>query len=293
MTAEGPPVLEPQDSPEHPLAPFFAPARRGRREHYAAPERKRPRNRAVITMVHNEPVFLPIWLRYYSRCFAPEDIFVLDNGSTDGSTGQGGFVRIDVEHPTVDHTWMVRTIEALQHELQERYDVVLVCDVDELVAPVPEWGTLRAYLDRFDEASVNCLGYELLHMPGEAPLDLERPILEQRGHWFANGAYDKPALATVPMNWQPGFHSRADGYFNPDPDLRLIHLHRVDYELCRARHRTRQRRPWADEDAVQGWAAHNLITDDAAFKRWFYEASNWTPPEIRPEPIPAAWRGLF
>lgn len=296
MSSEVPqsqPVLEPQDSPDHPLAEFFAPARRGRRERYATRERKRHNSRALITMVCDEAVFLPIWLRYYSRFFSPDDIYVLDNGSIDGSTERDGFVRIPVEHDAVDHTWMVRTIEDLQHELQERYDVVLVTDVDEIVAPVPEWGTLGAYLDRFDEESVNCLGYELLHMPGEPPLDSDRPILDQRGHWFVNDAYDKAALATVPLTWRPGFHGRADGWFNPDPDLRLIHLHRVDYEICRARHRTRTSRPWADEDARRGWAAHNRITGEAEFERWFYEDSCFDTIEIRPEPIPASWRGLF
>ena len=38
---------------------------------------------------------------------------------------------------------MVSTIERHQHELLERYDVVLVTDVDEIVAPDPEWGTLE------------------------------------------------------------------------------------------------------------------------------------------------------
>ncbi len=91
-------------------------------------------------MVHNEPFFLPIWLRYYSRFFAAEDIYVLDNDSTDGSTDRDGFVRIPVSHDRVDHTWMVRTIEELQHELLERYDVVLVTDVDEIVIAHPRAG---------------------------------------------------------------------------------------------------------------------------------------------------------
>ena len=57
--------------------------------------------------MHNEAVFLPLWLRYYSRFFAPEDIYVLDNETTDGSTERDGFVRIPVAHDAVDHTWMV------------------------------------------------------------------------------------------------------------------------------------------------------------------------------------------
>jgi glycosyl transferase family 2 len=287
--------LEPQDSPGHPAARWFSKARRERAEHYASrPKLKSPRTRAIITMVHNEPVFLPIWLGYYSRFFGAEDIYVLDNESTDGSVDRDGFVRIPVSHDSVDHAWMVDTIQGLQHELLERYDVVVVTDVDEIVAPVPQLGNLGAYLDRFDEEWVNCLGYEILHLKDqEPPLQLERPILDQRRNWFINGAYDKAAVAMSPMSWRPGFHGRDDFHYRPDPDLRLIHLHRVDYEICRERHRTRSRRAWAERDAVEGWAIHNRIVADADFERWFYEDSCFDDIEIRLEEIPANWRGVF
>ncbi|GAC1439392.1 MAG: hypothetical protein NVSMB51_17260 [Solirubrobacteraceae bacterium] len=286
--------LEPQDSPDHPMAPWFAKARRELQEAKQVRRRRRRRRRAVITMVHNEAVFLPIWLNYYARHFRAKDIYVLDNESSDGSTEGKGFNRIPVTRDSVDHTWMVRTIEALQHELLGRYDSVLVCDVDEIIAPVPELGTLDSYLDTFEQEWVNCLGYEVLHMKDrEPPLALDRPILDQRGYWFFNGAYDKAALATVPMTWRPGFHGRADFQFKPDPDLRLIHLHRMDFEICLERHRTRSRRPWADQDEQGGWASHNRITEAEEFERWFYEDSCFDGFEIRPEAIAPSWRGLF
>jgi hypothetical protein len=301
MSVETPqtgPVLEPWDSPHHLMAWTFEEARRRRRAHYAkrsAPNR--PRLRAIITMVHNEPVFLPIWLGYYSRFFAPEDIYVLDNETTDGSTERDGFVRIPVAHDTVDHTWMVRTIEKLQHELLTRYDVVVVTDVDEIIAPVPGTGSLATYLDRFDEEFVNCLGYELLHVQAqEPPLRLDQPILDQRRHWFFNGGYDKPALATTPMRWRPGFHGRADFAYNLDPDLRLVHLHRMDYGICLERHRTRRRRPWAELDAREGWAIHNRYVEEPDFTRWFYEDSGFPGVDyyrIEIEEIQPLWRGLF
>ena len=238
----------------------------------------------MLTIVHNEPVFLPIWLGYYSRFFAPTDIYVLDNDSTDGSTAAGGFVRVPAPHDRVDAAWTARTIERLQHELIERYDVVLVCDVDEIVAPVPEWGTLGDYLDGFREEWVNCLCYEVLHVrEREAPIALHKPILAQRGHWFPNDAYDKAAIATVPMAWTPGLHARADHAFNPDPDLRLIHLHRMDYDVCYERHRERARRGWAERDVAEGWAAHNRITDRADFDRWFAHDTNVAGVEIELE----------
>jgi hypothetical protein len=289
----GTPCLEPQDSPGHPLAPWFADARRRREARYAgvAPAR---RNRALVTIVHNEPVFLPLWLSYYSRFFAAEDIYVLDNESSDGSTDRDGFVRIPVSCDRVDHTWMVRTIEAFQRRLLERYKMVVVSDVDELIAPVPEWGTLGEYLDRFDEEWVNCLGYEILHMRRrEPPLTLVEPVLDQRGYWFFNDGYDKAAIATVPMSWRPGFHGRADFHFNLDPDLRLVHLHRMDFDICRERHCTRSRRPWAEHDAREGWAAHNRLAEGAEFERWFDEDGGFEGFEIKPEAIPATWRGRF
>lgn len=288
-------VLEPDDTPAHLMAPWFEKARRERRQHYASrpPLRATPR-RAIITMVHNENVFLPIWLSYYSRFFAPGDIYVLDNESTDGSTSRPGFVRIPVARGRVDHTWMVRTVEDLQHDLLGRYDLVVVTDVDEIIAPAPRIGTLGGYLDRFDEEWVNCLGYELLHLRDREPaLALDRPVLDQRHCWFFNGAYDKAAVATVPMRWRPGFHGREDFHYRPDPDLRLIHLHRMDYGICLERHRTRGRRPWAARDAREGWATHNQIIDEAEFERWFYEDSCFEGFEMQREEIQAPWRGLF
>ena len=282
---------EPRVDVRHRLSGNFDALRRTRAER-RAPAGTRKRG-AVITIVRNEPVFFPIWLRYYSRFFGPDDIYVLDHATTDGSTAGGGFVRIPVTHETVDHTWMVRTIERHQHELMERYDAVVVTDVDEIVAPHPSLGTLADYLDRLEEPYVNCLGYEIVHMADrEPPFDSSRGVLEQRGHWFANDIYDKPAVTTVPMEWVPGFHRSSDYEMRPDPDLYLIHLHRMDYEICLERHRFRAGRAWNERDVELGWAGHNRITDDASFRRWFYEDSStyWSQPQI--ERIPEDWRAV-
>lgn len=286
----------PADDLGHPLDEFFDRIREHRGRRYASYDSARPNGRhsAVVTMVHDESVFLPIWLAYYSRHFAPEDIHVLDNDTTDGSTDRDGFVRVPVAHDSVDMTWMMRTVQDYQHELIDRYDAVLVTDVDEIVAPDPHWGTLGQYLDRFDEPWVNCLGYELLHMRDrEPPFRADRPVLEQRGHWYANDDYDKPALATEPMHWKPGFHRRADDEFTLDPDLRMIHLHRMDYDICQARHRRLSARRWSPDTTEAGWASHNRVTADREFERWFYEQSSDTNIGVAVERIPDHWRGLF
>jgi hypothetical protein len=292
-------VLAPQDSPGHPLAHRLQDWRerlaweRQVRAQTRGGKPPAPRDRAIITIVHNEAVLFPIWLRYYSQFFDPDDIYVLDNETSDGSTSGGGFVCIPVQQKQVDHLWMLRKIQDLQHELIERYGVVLVTDVDEIVSPVPEVGTLGEFLERFDDEYVNCLGYEVLHMRDrEPPLDIERPILGQRRCWFANDAYDKPALATVPMEWTPGLHSRADLETRIDPDLRLIHLHRMDYDICLERHRIRRRKEWAGEDRKQAWAVHNRIVDPAQFETWFYGQNVFEGYPPKPEEIPPGWWGV-
>lgn len=288
----------PREGRAHPFSVFFDKLRQTRRDRYASrgsgPGAEK--RRAVLTMVHNEALFLPLWLRYYARFFAADDIYVLDNDSTDGSTDGGEFVRIRVPHDKVDNAWRIGTIEAHQHRLLERYEVVLTVDVDEIVAPLPEWGTLGEYLDRFDEEFVNCLGYEILHMKDvEGRFRPDRPVLEQRGYWFANVAYNKPALATVPMRWKPGFHERKDGQMALDPDLYLIHLHRMDFDICLERHRVREKRGWSERDLTAGWGSHNRITGDAEFERWFYSDGDFpgTETQIALEPIPSTWKGTF
>ena len=193
---------------------------------------------------------------------------------------------------------MVRTIEGHQHELLERYDVVMVTDVDELVAPLPEWGTL----DRVPRPLRRGVG-QLPRLRDRPPArtsrrryDPARPILDQRGYWFANGAYDKPAIASVECRGDPGFTRARTAQINLDPDLRLVHLHRMDYDICLRPTRPPQgpclERPRRRRGVGGLQPDHRR---EPAFDRWFYGESGFEDEgiEMALEPIPASWRGLF
>jgi hypothetical protein len=287
-------IPEVHDYVAHPQEAEFDELRRERRSYYAGRTSDRSKRRAVVTITHNESLFFPIWLRYYSAYFDSGDIYVLDHDSTDGSTAGEGFVRMPISHDTIDFLWMVDTVQRLQRELLERYDVVLVTDVDEIVAPDPHWGSLTDYIDRFDEPYVNCLGYELIHLVDrEEPFDPSRPVLDQRDYWFANDVYSKPALSMQPLRWQPGFHRVIDGPMRLDPDLYLIHLHRLDYDICQARHRRWAGRTWGQQDLEKGWATHNQLVEGTAFERWFYEDTNFPFIKLVIQRIPPEWKGLF
>ena len=49
-------------------------------------EAKPMANIAAVTMVYNEPEYLPIWCRHYAKAVGPENCFIIDHGSDDGST---------------------------------------------------------------------------------------------------------------------------------------------------------------------------------------------------------------
>ena len=250
-------------------------------------------------MVHNEAIFLPIWLRYYSRFFAADDIYVLDNDTTDGSTDGDGLR----PHPGAATTGS--TISGWS-ETMEGFSTSCSSATTSSWSPTstrssprcPNGARSASTSTGFDEEFVNPLGYEILHLlgPRAGRYDPERPVLEQRGYWFANDAYDKPMLATVPMNWEPGLHKSDDGRQNYDPDLRLIHLHRMDYEVCRARHRDRaQPRAGTSATSTEDWAGHNRI---AAARSSSAGSTRTAASRARGstsccEPIPESWRGLF
>jgi hypothetical protein len=249
-------------------------------------------SRAVFTIVKNESVFFPIWLRYYSQFFDAGDIYVLDHETTDGSTDGSGFNREIVRYRFVeDATWLTDTVKARQRELLESYEIVLFCDADEIIAPNPlKYDGLGDYIDRMTAEYVNCRGVEVIHMRDtEPPIDLSRPILEQRSWWFRNYIYSKPLLSRIPMNWVKGFHHRDDGTSNQDLALNLIHLHRMDYELTRARHRFRKSLKWNDAGGLTRSGYQNRIVETDEFEEWFYnDTANVIP--LVPRKIPKHWR---
>ena len=254
---------------------------------------RQKKSRAVVTMAKNESVFLPIWWHYYSQFFDPNDMYILDHETTDGSTSGSGFVRVPVFHPIVDWGWHRDRMQEMQHKLIDNYDIVLCTDADEIVAPDPRIGNLGYYLDSFEHDFVNCRGYEVIHITSlEEPFNFNQGVLEQRSHWFFNNAYSKPLLARIPMFWHGGMHHRVDGQTHEDPNLYLLHLHRMDYDICLARHQQRMAQPWNKRDVDENWGYQNRIVDTEQFHHWFYNDSCSNIP-IQIESIPDYWKGVI
>jgi hypothetical protein len=94
------------------------------------------------------------------------------------------------------------------------------------------------------------------------------------------------------MYWHGGFHSTVDDNTSEDVSLYLLHLHRVDYDICLARHKQRVSQPWNQRDIDEFWGYQNRITELEHFDHWFYNDSCSATP-IQIELVPEYWRGLI
>lgn len=236
----------------------------------AAPIKSRPRI-AAVTMVFNEPYFLPIWENYYSRQFGIDNLYLVDHGSNDGSTHSSKIKNIiRLPRDELDEDRRVSFISGLQESLLNYYDAVLFSDADEIIVADPDiYADLVEYceagLDRFS----TCLGLEVLHdLRREGPLDLGTPILEQRKFVRFSESYCKPLIAEIPMKWLPGFHACQ---YAPrlDPNLYLFHLKCMDLSMAMENLKKTRNINWSQNGLSKGHGAQYRMAD-AEFIATFY-----------------------
>jgi len=227
---------------------------------------------AVFTIVKDEAVMLPVWLRYYRRYFHDADVFVLDHDSQDGST-VGLPVNVSPVHNVhaFDHAWLVGTVKEFQRFLFSLgYEYVLFAEVDEIVLAEPAiYRGLDEYIALLKRPVVRCTGYEMYqHLSFEdPPIDWSKPIFDQRQYWTFSQLYCKPLLSSLPLDWTVGFHTAA-GEQPLDSALLLVHLHYADLQYTLARHAWKREQNWAPDQG--GLSIHNRA-DDAQIVAAFEE----------------------
>jgi len=268
------------------------------------------RQRAVFTIQQNEEVFLPIWLEYYRRHFRSCDIYVIDHDSTSSAvydsisfTKRWTDVSVVQVHNDLSfsHNWLAGVVAAFQQFLLRSYEMVLFTEIDEIVTPDPALGMdMEKYFDFIASKPWNyakLIGHEVIHhvKAGEPAIDLRldrRPLLGQRKWWAPSYLYSKPLLSRVPLEWHIGFHdvfNRPAFPFVGTP-LHLLHLHRLDFELCKKRHESNLRRKWDEQDLQKGAGFQNRITDEAELLDWYYNPSY---EKLVLEEIPEKWKEII
>jgi glycosyltransferase involved in cell wall biosynthesis len=219
-------------------------------------------NVAIITRVFNESVNLPIWLRHYRAQCPDAALFVVDHGSTDGSTRDlQGVHRVPLRRSPFDDSAAVAFMADLQHALLRFYDVVVCTDCDEMLLADPAlYPSLAAFLAAVPSPVVAPTGLHLFQADHEPAIDLAAPILGQRRYvWFGAGMC-KPAVTRVPVRWQPGYHC-CDRLPDYRSDLFQFHLATMDRAISLARLHLTRTMAWADSALRAGHGGHQRISD--------------------------------
>jgi hypothetical protein len=195
----------------------------------------------VMTIVKNEPYFLPRWIDHYSRQFKDHQILVFDDNSTQDMAA------ICARHPQVLRLPLPNNlpfydrqrsfmISQLMSGFNAIYAQCVYTDVDELlvvdsrVAP-----TVGNYLERRSENSIAALGVEVIHhTDSETSLTAQASLRGNRHYgWFSHD-YSKPVVQRGPVTLSPGFHF-TEAMSTLPPDLYLLHLRFVDRHQFQAR----------------------------------------------------------
>jgi len=232
---------------------------------------------AVVTKVFNEHLNLPIWIRHYRRQCPDATLFVVDHGSTDGSTRDlQGVNLIPLPRTPFDDIAQVEFMADLQHALLRFYDMFVYTDCDEMLLADPrQHGSLGGYLAASASEVIAPTGLHMLHVPQlEPPLDPAAPILGQRRFvWFGAGMC-KPTITRVPVRWQPGFHC-CDRMPDYRADLYQFHLATMDLEASLARLRLTRAMAWSDATLAAGHGGHQRASDAEHLQRSFIQPGRY------------------
>ena len=216
---------------------------------------------AAVTMVYNEPEYLPIWCSYYGAEFGPEHCYIIDHGSDDGSTsGLSDFNVIRIPRSPKDNDRRTRFVSQFCSSLLEWYDLFVHTDVDEILVPVKA-RTLLSYLLSSEVTTMSAYGLDIHHDPSTEPeICLHKPISWQRRWVRFSSSMCKVVASSSPITWSAGFHSaNAPLRF---AELYLFHLRYFDLNLGLRRLSRTRAMPWARADA----GSHQRV-EDAGFER--------------------------
>ena len=216
----------------------------------------------VMTMARDEAEMMPRWVRHYAHHVGLENLLVLDDNSSDGSTDDlGCSVHRLPPFPGRGYEGArMQLMSGLAAGFLALYDFVVFVDVDEFLVPDPtRHADLRSFLStRRDRDVLAPMALNVVHVPEvEGPLRPHEPVLGQRRYAKFAPLMCKPSIKQVPADWKWASHG-IEAPFAVDPELYMIHL------------------KFADREALRRVAAHRkaLVDADGRAKRssWSQEA---------------------
>lgn len=218
---------------------------------------------AIYTIQHNEQYFLPMWIKYYSQFFAPEDMYIVAH-NTSGPTvdilykaSQQGINIVPVETTEIfNHPMLTNQVHTSQRNLLTNYEYVVFSDCDEFI--VPTECNLREFIDKATEDAYRCTGYD---------------VMEDK--MYLSGGFNKTLITKIPLTYCDGYH-----YSVPEfpvlKNLEMYHLHKVDFWECWDRNIRLSKEKWDQVALDNRLGFQNFVSDQKDFREMFYGTGTLT-----------------
>ena len=177
------------------------------------------------TFARNEHIRLPIWLNYYKQFASDDDIYVIDQNTTDGSTTNLNCnVIYEPNEKVFDHKWLRGMLTKNLNILLQKYKIVVLTECDELII-THDNSNLRDYLiKRYKISNLNgCMDlYDVVQFENEKDYILGDKIPTIRNYLKPWKNARKHTIHTKRTNGlDNGFH-KGSGIF--DTNLTSIHF---------------------------------------------------------------------
>ena len=226
---------------------------------------------AAITMARDDEFFLSRWIAYYGKQLGTENLYILLDGTDQKIPKNAGNAHITkLPHQNMSRAngdkYRIGKLSDLANELLKIYDIVIGCDSDEFLIVDPNTKkTLAQYLSNIKiKTSVSGLGLDIgQHMTKEQSLDMDAPLLEQRGYALLSTRYTKPVVLSRPARWGSGFHHVKGHSFHIDKNLYLLHFGAVDMEMLVTKAAARGT-DWVNHLRRRGNGTINAVTNKPA-----------------------------
>ena len=212
----------------------------------------------VMTMVRDEAEMLPRWVRHYAAQVGLENLVVLDDNSSDGSTEDLGCTvhRLPTLPGKGYENARMRLVSGLATGFLAVYDYVVFVDADEFLVPDPaRYDDLPSFLaTRRDHEVIAPIALNVVQVPSvEGPLRADEPVLGQRQFAKFTPLMCKPSIKRVPAGWRWASHG-IEAPFLVDDGIFMLHL------------------KFADRTALERVATHRRALVDADGRA---KNSNW------------------
>lgn len=166
------------------------------------------RDLCIITYANNAEGWFDYFYNYYSKSVGCDAIYIVTPKPNDFKAYKIGGI-ISAQNLIYDDKTIASIFSDLSKTLKNYYKWTLVCDVDEIIMPLPENGkNLLDYVASLDDAisPVISLGMDVIQAADEGDFDFSLPISSSRKYAILNSAMCKPHLSNNEIKYSGGQH---------------------------------------------------------------------------------------